>query len=580
MSLHRLRGLLVQLLLWISLPLILMMTVLSVISITTHQASMRELVERLDSRIVALAAGRLSEALVQRVNILYLLLDETVAQNRHLPADPARTMHSFDGGVALYDNQGLLLEASPDAATWETRPVVELLQKAQASNQPAFSPFFQDKSPGTALLIAVPARQGSNLTIVGAISPERLGMQALIAELSADARSKTFLVNREGQVIYSSNAAQFGEDLSQHEGAAQALQGKTGATYYRETGGQEWAVGYAPVELAGWGLVVQEPWEDLIVPTMSYSLLAPVVVLVATAFSLLAIYFGLRNVVRPLQALRSQAARVAWGDFGATWQPVGGIQEIEELRRTLNEMAEQIRRYQSSMRDYIACITRGQEDERQRLARELHDDTLQALIALNHRAEMARRALARDPGLAQERLGELKEMIEEAIESLHRFTRDLRPIYLEDLGLLPALEMLVRDLPVPSADAGDGQHGIQATFAVKGDPRRLSPELELTAYRIAQEALNNVARHAQARTVNLTVEFDAEGVTLTVLDDGIGFTVPEFPDTLAQEGHFGLMGMRERAMLFGGHISISSQPGQGTKVVCYLPDQREGEVRR
>jgi len=215
------------------------------------------------------------------------------------------------------------------------------------------------------------------------------------------------------------------------------------------------------------------------------------------------------------------------------------------------------------MRDYLAFITRGQEEERHRLARELHDDTTQSLIALAQGIEMAQKALAKDPAVVGSRLAELKEMATGILQDIRRFTRDLRPTYLEDLGLLPALEMLVREL---------GQRDdLQATFEATGATRRLPLDLELTAFRIAQEALNNAARHAQASHVRLEVRFADEGLTIYVEDDGVGFTAPERPWELARGGHFGLMGMRERALMFGGHLSIQSSPRKGAKVTAFLP---------
>jgi signal transduction histidine kinase len=188
---------------------------------------------------------------------------------------------------------------------------------------------------------------------------------------------------------------------------------------------------------------------------------------------------------------------------------------------------------------------------------------VQDLIALGYRVELARRALERDSKEAARRLDELRELIHEMVAEVRRFTRALRPIYLEDLGLLPALEMLVRDVA--------SKAGVEAAFHVSGSPRRLSEELELTVYRIAQEALNNVEQHARARQVNLSLHFNLEEVLLEVADDGVGFEVPEHPEELARKGHFGLLGMRERAALVGGRLELRATPGQGTRLRVHLP---------
>jgi signal transduction histidine kinase len=350
----------------------------------------------------------------------------------------------------------------------------------------------------------------------------------------------------------------------------QVIQGRAGATYHEEPDGRELVVGYAPVEGPGWGLIVQEPWEALIAPVMRLSLLAPLTAVVAALLSGLAVTFGLRYVVRPLQALDRQTTRLAWGDFSAASEPVGGVQEIEDLRRTLESMADQIRRYQTGMRDYIAAVTMAQEEERKRLARELHDETVQSLIALGHRVEMAQKAIDKDPARARQRLAELRALAGDIQAEVRRFSRALRPLYLEDLGFVPALEMLAQEMAQTS--------GLRISIEVEGEMRRLPPDLELTAYRIVQEGLNNVVRHAEAQTVRLTVTFAPHGLTLCVRDDGHGFEPPISPADLAHQGHFGLMGIRERALLCGGQMHVQSRPGEGTILEVFLPlkDAPEG----
>ncbi len=133
----------------------------------------------------------------------------------------------------------------------------------------------------------------------------------------------------------------------------------------------------------------------------------------------------------------------------------------------------------------------------------------------------------------------------------------------EEVGFVPALETLAQEA---------GRQGrLPVQVRLEGMPRRLSPTRELALYRIAQEALSNALRHAQAKQIWLTLRFDDTGVTLTVADDGVGFHPPEHPGRLTQEGHFGLLGMRERALLVGGRLHISSAPGQGTAISVHLP---------
>jgi signal transduction histidine kinase len=349
--------------------------------------------------------------------------------------------------------------------------------------------------------------------------------------------------------------------VTDHPGVAEALRGESGATYVH-VGDSEHVVTYSPVAPVGWALVLEEPWETVATPTLRTTQMAPLVLVPALLLTLVALWFGLRQIVQPLQALESKAATLAWGDFKAIEEPVGGIPEIRHLQAELVHMASKVQAAQRSLHDYIGAITAAQEDERRRMARELHDDTIQALIALKQRMQLAKLGPNADP--EDSSLNEIAALTEQTIENLRRLTRALRPIYLEDLGLVTALEMLARET---------GQaNGISVEFQRQWTERRLSPNVELALYRMAQEALNNVTRHAQAAHACLSISFTTQNVTLQVSDDGQGFDVPKSPAEFAPSGHFGLLGLHERAELIGADLEIRSSPGQGSRLMVTLKE--------
>jgi signal transduction histidine kinase len=224
-------------------------------------------------------------------------------------------------------------------------------------------------------------------------------------------------------------------------------------------------------------------------------------------------------------------------------------------------MARRLQQAQAGMHSYIGAMLQGQEDERKRLARELHDDTLQALIALDQRRQMLQRALARDPAKAPNHLEQIQIMLDGAIKNLRGLIRDMRPSYIEDLGLPTALEALVMQ------NAGVGKADI--TFTTGGGVRRLAANHELGLYRIAQEALTNALRHAGATQIRLALDFDGD-VSLSIQDNGQGFVIPDRPGILAQAGHYGLMGMVERAEQMSARFRIDSTPGKGTLIEVRL----------
>lgn len=157
---------------------------------------------------------------------------------------------------------------------------------------------------------------------------------------------------------------------------------------------------------------------------------------------------------------------------------------------------------------------------------------------------------------------EVRALCQQTLDELRRTIRALRPIYLEELGFLPALEALVQETR---------EQGLTAELLVRGEPRRLRPEVEMAAFRLAQEALSNAARHAHARQVTLLANLQEQELTLTIEDDGQGFETPENPEALTEAGHYGLVGMRERVRLVGGTLEIHSRPGQGTRISAHLP---------
>lgn len=524
-----LRSLSGQILLWTILPLAIVLIGVAYLGVNSHQTAMRAMVAERDGALARVAASNVSELLADRARTLKGM-DATRPETWDTQA--------FDGGIALLNSQNRVLEAAPDARIWGTR-VSDLPQEGQFS-----TPFLENGE--WRVLVVRRVDQG---TLAGAFTLPPLQ--------SFSPRGIVYLVNSKGIIIAHDAPSSVGKDLSSHEGIADVARGEAGATFHHDPGGAELVVGFAPIVPTGWGMVIDEPWAEIVAPMFQYSVLMPLLLLLVAIVALGAVYFGVGNVVRPLQSLSQTANRIAFGDYRAAEKPVGGVREIEELRETLDGMARQVREAQDSMQRYIAQITRSQEDERMRLARELHDDTIQSLIALQQRVEMTQIYLAKDPQLAAGRLDELRGLLMETLTSVRRFVRDLRPTYLDELGLIPALEALARES--------------KADFEVEGEERRLDGERELVLFRIVQEALRNVGKHARATKVHVKVAFETEAVTASVEDNGVGFQAPDGPADYARAGHFGLTGMQERAQLFGGNVYVKSDYGKGTMLVASIP---------
>jgi len=222
------------------------------------------------------------------------------------------------------------------------------------------------------------------------------------------------------------------------------------------------------------------------------------------------------------------------------------------------------RQRQAGLRAYAAYVVRAQEEERQRIARELHDDVVQRVILLVRQLDSLQGSRDKDQQTDTTSLARSARLsAEEIADALRGFARDLRPPTLEDLGFVTSIRRTLRDLEVRAGIAGE--------LHLAGTESRLHPDFELTAFRIAQEAIRNAERHAAPSRIDVKVSFAPRKFMLEVSDNGRGFSVPASPDGLAARGHLGLLGMRERASLVGGSLQIASSPGHGTTVRLSAP---------
>jgi two-component system, NarL family, sensor histidine kinase UhpB len=265
-----------------------------------------------------------------------------------------------------------------------------------------------------------------------------------------------------------------------------------------------------------------------------------------------------RLALSPLERLERTAQQVQSGDLSARVPPSDlADREMERLTATFNTMLESGDQYRQRLRDIASHALRAQEEERRRIARELHDGTAQTLAALRVRLRVARSL--EDTGAQAQLLERISADLGEATEELRRIAQGLRPPALDMLGLAPAIESYARGIGETTGLA------VQAELLpVEG---LLTPEAELALYRIVQEALSNVARHAQAGTVRVRLSRGDRAVTALIEDDGRGFGVT----AEMTNGGLGLSGMQERAAYVGGAVDIESEPGRGARVRATIP---------
>jgi len=561
------RGLTIQLFVIIILPLATLLLIIAFGSISLHQKAMREMVGEHDERAVRAASSAIQSEIQHRMSAIQGLAARAVSSRpedlNQVIANSAYLQQDFDGGLAFFSQDGRLLASQGDPTFWQylasgKEPALANLLPQEAGSAAA-STVFSHPVTGKPMLVVAAAAQQEGLVAVGALSPETLIQATLANSFPSDGQVSAYVVDSKGNLLFQNGTLPANQKPPDLPGAAQALQGNSGTI---ELQNGSYVVAYSPVSPVQWAIVSQEPWEKVAPSTLRTTQIAPLVLVPALLIAIFALWFIARQVVHPIQDLEAKAEKLALGDFKAIEDPVNGIEEIRHLQAELVEMAHKVQAAQRNLHSYIGAITKGQEEERRRMARDLHDDTLQTLIALKQRVQLAQMASQDEPSARA--LAELESLAEQTIDNLRRLTRALRPIYLEDLGLAAALEMLAQET---------GQTlQILVNFQRSGSERRLSPEAELALYRMAQEALSNVARHAQASSATLHISFSPQDVTLRVSDNGKGFTIPKSPSEFAFAGHFGLLGLHERADLIGAALQIQSAPGKGTQVTVRLPD--------
>ncbi|MBI1256423.1 MAG: YHS domain-containing protein [Chloroflexi bacterium] len=266
------------------------------------------------------------------------------------------------------------------------------------------------------------------------------------------------------------------------------------------------------------------------------------------------------RVLRPLKRLALQSEHIRQGDFDALERDCGGIPEIRELRRAMAGMVGHVRRTQQQSRAYADRLADAQESERKRVAHELHDETLQTLIAINQSIDLARQWMQSDSVRTGSILQSAREQVVETVKALRNLIGGLRPPALEELGLAAAVEMEATKGSDPSVQV-----------RIVGIQRRLEETQELTLFRVAQEALINARRHSHAQQIELCLDYQTAGIRLHVHDDGRGFQVPPHLIDLVSDKHYGLLGIQERIESFGGTLQILSGHERGTTIDVFLP---------
>lgn len=203
------------------------------------------------------------------------------------------------------------------------------------------------------------------------------------------------------------------------------------------------------------------------------------------------------------------------------------------------------------------------EEERKRIARDIHDGPAQSLANIVLRLEICEKLLDENPQKGKVELENLKKLVKDSLKGMRQLIFDLRPMTLDDLGLIPATKRFLKDF--------ESHFQISTNLLISGEEKRLNQKAETGLFRIIQEALNNVAKHSQARKVRVAIAINQRYVIINITDDGKGFEVDRVLSGEHSAERLGLLGMRERAELLGGKLTIKSSPGKGASITVNVP---------
>jgi two-component system sensor histidine kinase UhpB len=267
-------------------------------------------------------------------------------------------------------------------------------------------------------------------------------------------------------------------------------------------------------------------------------------------------------VIKKLQHFMEAASLFGRGDFKRTIS-FKSDDEINRLADSFNLMAKTLMEKMRLERKYLSQIIEAQENERRRISRELHDEIGQALYAIKFNLEMIDKDLPQTTPLLRGRLGEAKSLSSQTLTAMRQLALDLRPTMLDDLGLIPTLRWYVQNF--------SNRLNISSNFEAMGFEEKLPPQIETAFYRIVQEALNNIAKHAEADRVEISVVRRDSKILASIQDNGKGFDLDKVLHPESPERGFGIIGMQERVSLLGGQINIQSRPGSGTLIHIGVP---------
>lgn len=523
----------------------------------------------------------------------------------------------FNDGVYVVDRYGKVQWKEPASGSVPTDVSrYEHVQKALATGRLVVSDIYQVETTGKPVVsVVIPIRDASGSIIGllgGDLNPTDASFRRIVEPVGLGPSGYVEVVDSRGVVVASSVSGYVLSETDHSDRLTTLIrerQTTVGTCHDCHTPSTEArreaeVMAFAPLSAAPWGVLIREPEKDALAPARSLQWELILIGVPAFAISVALAWAFSQSITRPLRQLTVAADRIASGNLSVHIRDFGNdevgklARSFDEMRRKLRDSLDEVRSCNRSLETRVAERTReleasyreirdkdrirrellgkvisAQEEERKRIARELHDETSQSLAALLVAIDAADVSRSNDGEVrhggpdAKASLSGVRRLATSTLEGVHKLIYDLRPSLLDDLGLLPAIGWYAESRLQPL--------GVKVHVEVEGEERRLEPQVETALFRIIQEAIGNVAKHAQADNVAVSIAFGQSSIEVEIEDDGNGFDITALKDRPADGRGFGLLGMRERVSLLGGTIEIDSDVGGGTRIKITVPCEKE-----
>jgi signal transduction histidine kinase len=516
----------------------------------------------------------------------------------------------FTGRIFLLDRQGRVLLSYPhpeeEGVDAFSLPYV---RKATADLKPVITDVHTVPTTQRPMVLALVPLKNKDGVVVGVaggeIDPTNYMLSQLISAIPTGHNTIIELVDSQGVIIASNDPRRIltcGDRyrflkglVMERKGSVQSCHRcKEGAP---ESGRERDMISFAPLSMAPWGVIVRDPQDSVFSPSSSLRKGFLLLSAVAIATTLLLAMGLSKGIVRPIQSLIGASRRIASGNLNDPIEvqakdEIGTLgKSFDEMRKKLAESLASIQRYSTGLegmvaertgelrqsREKLTALLQGiitaEEEERKRIARELHDDTSQSLnAALISLDSIVAHFPTYDP--IRKQLLQIREQCMAMLKGVHRMIKDLRPPILDDLGLESAIKWVL--------EKHIGERGIRYGFETTGSSDALKARarsaedfarLELVLFRIAQEGIINISKHADAGNVAVSMTFGESAIDMEIRDDGKGFDTESIYGAFRKDHHvgLGLIGMGERISLLDGTLTVRSEPGRGTRVSVHVP---------